>query len=481
MTMMDNELIDIFDDCLNRLAAGETVEQCLRRYAAYDAALRPMLQTVRLAQRALPDREEFAPAQARGRALVLAALGETAAPKPRTRIITPRWWLAVAALLLVCFGVGAMTLNSLPGDTLYGLKRSAEATLIGLSGNNADALEAARQRRIDEVFLLVALGRPANVAFEGDVEAQTAEAWRVSGLALALDSRTLLDATIGLGDRVAVNADVTSDRRIVAREIRLLQAAEPEETPEPTPLPTGTATDAPTLTLAATDTAEPAASATPQPTNTALPTVSATLQPTTAVPASRTPLATRTVVTATTVPTRSTVTPTTTVTSNVFIAPTWTPVATRTPSPTPAETLLPAQRANCSTLRPSGWVTYNVRSGDSLFGLASSTGTSISMIMQLNCLPESGLILVGQPLYLPVMPPARPPVVNSAPAGGNTASVIINPPAQQQPALSSGNGDDSSGTRSGSNSGSNSGSSGDNASDDSGDNASSTSSGDNSS
>ena len=100
--MIDNDLADIFDDCLNRLAAGETVEQVLRRYAAYDAALRPLLQTVRLAQRALPGEDEISPARSRGRARVLEALADTPPVRmvARPKAAAPRWWMGLAALLL---------------------------------------------------------------------------------------------------------------------------------------------------------------------------------------------------------------------------------------------------------------------------------------------------------------------------------------------------------------------------------------------
>ncbi|MGB2815194.1 MAG: hypothetical protein WBC75_08950, partial [Dehalococcoidales bacterium] len=45
--MKDNrELVDIFEECLERiLTGGETVEQCLAAYPEYAAELEPLLQT----------------------------------------------------------------------------------------------------------------------------------------------------------------------------------------------------------------------------------------------------------------------------------------------------------------------------------------------------------------------------------------------------------------------------------------------------
>ena len=42
--MIDERLIDALDDCINRMAAGETVEVCLARYPDLATELRPMLE-----------------------------------------------------------------------------------------------------------------------------------------------------------------------------------------------------------------------------------------------------------------------------------------------------------------------------------------------------------------------------------------------------------------------------------------------------
>ena len=47
-----NEFENILDDCLERLARGETVEQCLESYPEQAAQLRPLLQTSQLAREA---------------------------------------------------------------------------------------------------------------------------------------------------------------------------------------------------------------------------------------------------------------------------------------------------------------------------------------------------------------------------------------------------------------------------------------------
>lgn len=50
---------------------------------------------------------------------------------------------------------------------------------------------------------------------------------------------------------------------------------------------------------------------------------------------------------------------------------------------------------------PAGWVTYTVRSGDTLGRLSRAYGISVEQLRQANCLPGSNLIVAGQQLYVP--------------------------------------------------------------------------------
>ena len=75
------------------------------------------------------------------------------------------------------------------------------------------------------------------------------------------------------------------------------------------------------------------------------------------------------------------------------------------PTPTP-----------CGTV-PAGWVPYTVQPGDTLFRLASLAGVSQDEVMQVNCLASRELI-AGQSLYLPPLPKPTPtPCVPSPLAG----------------------------------------------------------------
>jgi LysM repeat protein len=64
---------------------------------------------------------------------------------------------------------------------------------------------------------------------------------------------------------------------------------------------------------------------------------------------------------------------------------------------------------SCTITPPPGWKLYTVRSGDTLFRLATTRDTIIEEVKRVNCLISDNLD-VGQQLYLPplVLPPAPP-------------------------------------------------------------------------
>ena len=69
---------------------------------------------------------------------------------------------------------------------------------------------------------------------------------------------------------------------------------------------------------------------------------------------------------------------------------------------------------------PEGWVSYQIRSGDTLSRLAGQTGITLDMLMAVNCLTDAGLIVVGQQLYLPFSP--APPPAQAGPSNDNSGS-----------------------------------------------------------
>ena len=60
----------------------------------------------------------------------------------------------------------------------------------------------------------------------------------------------------------------------------------------------------------------------------------------------------------------------------------------------------------CTPTMPSGWVRYVIQPGDLVTLLAQKTGASVAQLIAVNCLPETQMIIVGQLLFLPILPPA---------------------------------------------------------------------------
>ena len=214
--------------------------------------------------------------------------------------------------------------NSLPGDALYGVKRlseNARGTIMGQQFGN---------RREDEIRILLALKREADVDFTGKVDQIDGADWHVAALDLQVGAATNGAATATVGDTVHVTAHTTAQGELIALRITVLEKGV-------VPTPSATPSPMPTLT-------------------------------TTNLPASVLPTLTRT------------------------------PPQTQTFT-TPAPTV-------CTPTMPSGWVRYVIQSGDLVTLLAQKTGASVTQLIAVNCLPETQTIIVGQPLFLPILPPA---------------------------------------------------------------------------
>lgn len=356
--MENPTLSNVFNECLDRLAAGETVEQCLRRYPAHAEALRPLLQTVRLVQSSLPEGDEVRAARQRARARFETALAEKEARQSSVSWRAPRWLALAAMLAVVIAGVAFAASGSLPGDPLYGLKRGVEAIGLTLADDREAALERLRQTRQEETRLLLALGREATVSFSGVLETIHGDIWRVDDLALVVTAGTHIDAAVHPGDLIEVTARTTVDRRLIAEEIRLLEPRLPAEETVLPPTPTSTAP----LTPETPATGEPDASLPSTLTETASSTATATGRPT------------------------MTSTPTLAVT----------PAATDEPGL--------SAREGCVPVLPEGWEVYQIRPGDTLYELAQATGTTVETVVSTNCLPASDMIRVDQLIYLPSIP-----------------------------------------------------------------------------
>ena len=109
-----------------------------------------------------------------------------------------------------------------------------------------------------------------------------------------------------------------------------------------------------------------------------------------------------------------TVTPSATSAPTIVIIPT---LALATPSDTPvlspSPTLLPTRRTTgCST--PSGWQTYRVQHGDTLFVIAYRYGITLTALMDANCLSDTHIV-TATTIFVPAVTPR--PFVDDGPTG----------------------------------------------------------------
>ena len=98
--MAELDLTNVFNDCVDRIAQGQSLDDCLRRYPQYAPTLIPMLESGLLVQRMRVPPADVLAAQARVRRRFEDALR---APPPRRANVARRFAYAMAAILIVGF------------------------------------------------------------------------------------------------------------------------------------------------------------------------------------------------------------------------------------------------------------------------------------------------------------------------------------------------------------------------------------------
>lgn len=185
---------DILNECIDRLARGETVEACLARYPEHAPELRPLLLVARATLSAtaqLTPRAEFRMA---ARHRFLDALAARHARKQEAFLSGPwlRRWGAVAAgvALLVVIGSGTVAAaeTSLPSEPLYTVKQATEAFQVALAPEGsakAKVYAHLAARRLEEISALARQGDVRSVdqlasQFEGHLDNATLAVTRTS-------------------------------------------------------------------------------------------------------------------------------------------------------------------------------------------------------------------------------------------------------------------------------------------------------------
>jgi hypothetical protein len=225
-----NQISDaILLQSLEQLQDGYPVESILARFSRHAGELRPILESASRLQGLSVDPSPAIQQHAKADFLAQAAAqAEGAATRWTWPAFRSRWFVPAVAVVLLLLFVGAMIVpasaSAIPGDMLYGTKRTVEQWRLWIAGGpeeKAQLAESFRQERIREVAQLFGTTRNAQVSFEGMLQSLTGQQWMVEGLPVLVDSTTTIGGSPAVGMDVRVIGGI-QDGQLLASEIRVL-------------------------------------------------------------------------------------------------------------------------------------------------------------------------------------------------------------------------------------------------------------------
>jgi hypothetical protein len=170
--MRSKRIEEIFEECLERVFDGESIEECVSRYPEQAKELRELLETAVATRKAVAvePRPEF---RARARQQLQNALRERETLQQRRWHFKwnwqPRWAVGLTAfLVLIISGSGAVLAsnNSMPGQALYAVKLAAEQVRLAVATSpeaKAEVYVGLAERRVDEIVYLANNGNAIQV------------------------------------------------------------------------------------------------------------------------------------------------------------------------------------------------------------------------------------------------------------------------------------------------------------------------------
>jgi len=361
--MLNNDMVEIFHDCVTRLENGATIDDCLQSYPQVAEQLHPMLEAIQIPKRAQVSNNEVTESQVR-----VMSQFEQALNQPMQVRFRPVWSRVASIVLLMLFmgsllttGVVLVAQDSIPGDRLYGVKRWSEQVRLSIANDDTNLRQEFAQRRIDETRQVVQRQRQVRVEFAGVIEGIKDTSLTIAGLQVELSPRLrTIELIVGL--RLDVVAQTQADGTILATEIRVLDLPEPINTqdvrPTPTPIQLTRTLPAMTVTVQTTPTTTP--TPTPEPARE-----------------------------------ETTVQPTDRPTDSSTDTPTLRATATLTEMP---------ESDNCILVAPDGWVDYTIQAGDTPSGIAVGTSLSLDELYSVNCHIDPRVIVAGEVIYVPYEP-----------------------------------------------------------------------------
>ena len=305
---MDSAIERIIIESLDAMAKGQSVDAIIESYPEHSAELKSILETAESLNSFRVAHSLGAQAQSQKRFLEKAAAMQTVGRDRGTPILM--FWRRIAfsagiiAMILI-ISITVVTFASqstLPGDPLYGAKRTIEELRLSLVRDTVliDTLSTQFEKeRISEIKALLNSGRDSDgLEFFGQLLIQEDGSWIIEGLPIEQTEATIISGQPATGHRVKVIANLR-DGKILALEISSQDPLEirpdpesdgipsppvdekttPAETPEPLPTTTPSPDSEGFDSLIET----PQADDIPSPTPTQIPAIEATPTPDDAV------------------------------------------------------------------------------------------------------------------------------------------------------------------------------------------------------
>jgi hypothetical protein len=247
---MNKKLLDALETCLERMEHGEPLDSVLAYYPELAAQLRPLLATAIRAKSANPGSLPAAVLERqRGRGLELAVHLRHEKKHHLHHLLLPRFWRPVATILsviaiLVMSGNGVLiaSAHSIPGDTLYPLKRSVESTQLQLASDPTErqVLEQKfSELRVEETKSLISIHRVESVEFTGVVSGQSDDEWLVSGIPVEITTDAETSEGIEVGEEIDVHGSTSATGEVNATRLSRVEPADTDDNP-PVMAPTQT-------------------------------------------------------------------------------------------------------------------------------------------------------------------------------------------------------------------------------------------------
>jgi hypothetical protein len=172
---MSDKLESIFNECLERISQGESIESCLWSYPQEAAQLEPLLRTAlgfSWRASAIQPTPEFKARARAGMRYQAAQLGTTQVQQPKhsgSFSWQRGWAVALTAILIFVFsgvGTAAASSNALPDDPLYPVKLATEELKLAFTVSEEKKAEIHAQlaeTRATEIATMTSQGKTEQV------------------------------------------------------------------------------------------------------------------------------------------------------------------------------------------------------------------------------------------------------------------------------------------------------------------------------